>query len=176
MRIDALEPILSRIHQAGYSIEGQRDFESNEVYDSPDWSLRSARKLLRLREVDRSTVLTFKGPPEEGPHKSREELETTVASGGTLRAIFDRLGYEVKFRYEKYRSTYQKAGAPGHILVDETPIGYFLELEGEPAWIDATAIELGFTTADYVRDSYGTLYRQHCERLGIEPTHMVFSR
>jgi adenylate cyclase class 2 len=56
----------------------------------------------------------------------------------------------------------------------ETPIGVYLELEGAPRWIDATARRLGFKRADYITDSYGRLYFVWCEQRGVHPTHMVF--
>ena len=59
-------------------------------------------------------------------------------------------------------------------VLDETPIGTYLELEGPGAWIDATAAELGFAARDYILLSYGTLYRNHCREMGMEVGHMVF--
>ena len=46
--------------------------------------------------------------------------------------------------------------------MDETPIGVYLELEGEGAWIDKVALQMGFSPAEYILKSYGTLYREHC--------------
>ena len=62
--------------------------------------------------------------------------------------------------------------APRH----DTPIGYYLELEGSRRWIDKTAARLGFSHDDYITKSYGLLYREHCETRGIKPTHMLFKR
>jgi adenylate cyclase class 2 len=61
------------------------------------------------------------------------------------------------------------------VTVDETPVGWFLELEGEPAWIDRTAAELGFEEKQYLTESYGSLYLLHCKQRGIEPSDMVFA-
>jgi adenylate cyclase class 2 len=104
------------------------------------------------------------------------ELETGVSAAGALRLILSELGYEVKFRYEKFRACYARPGEPGHATVDETPIGSFIELEGPPEWIDSTAALLGFGPSAYIRESYGALYRAWCEQNGIPPTHMLFPR
>jgi adenylate cyclase class 2 len=61
-------------------------------------------------------------------------------------------------------------------MLDETPIGAFLELEGGPRWIDRTARALGFPRDGYITDSYGKLYLEHCQSKGVEATNMVFSR
>jgi hypothetical protein len=44
------------------------------------------------------------------------------------------------------------------VVVDETPIGAFLEIEGEVEAIHAAAAALGFGPADYIRDSYAALF------------------
>jgi hypothetical protein len=36
-------------------------------------------------------------------------------------------------------------------MLDETPAGVFLELEGPSRWIDRTARRLGFAESDYLR-------------------------
>lgn len=149
-----------------------RTFERNEVFDTPALLLRHERKLLRLREYGEDRILTYKGPPEAGPHKTREEIETTVGDAAALREMFDRLGYRVVFRYEKYRAEYEKDG--GLALVDETPIGVFVELEGDPDWIDSLAQRLGFLPEHYITESYGSLYLAWCKEQGVEPAHMEF--
>lgn len=146
------------------------------MLDQPDGSLRMDRCLLRMREFAGDSILTWKGPPQNGPHKRREEIETHVKDSVAFGKIMHRLGYLVTFRYEKYRTEYRKPGEDGLAVIDETPIGVYLELEGEPDWIDATAAQLGFTQKDYVLDSYGSLYLQYCQRKGIAPGNMVFER
>jgi len=53
---------------------------------------------------------------------------------------------------------FRRPGQPGKALVDETPVGNFLELEGPPDWIDRTARRLGFRPGDYSLASYRDLY------------------
>jgi adenylate cyclase class 2 len=60
-------------------------------------------------------------------------------------------------------------------MLDETPVGAFLELEGAPRWIDRTARSLGFRESDYITASYGALYRQFCDMKGVAPGNMVFA-
>ena len=62
------------------------------------------------------------------------------------------------------------------VMLDQTPIGDFLELEGAPRWIDRTARTLGFSSADYITASYGRLYLDYCVENGVEPGNMVFTK
>jgi adenylate cyclase class 2 len=142
----------------------------DQVFDRADGELRERRSLLRVRSVNGTATLTYKGPPVSStPYKSREELEATTTDVSPLFAILDRLGFELSFRYEKFRTVFAAPHEPGILALDETPIGVFLELEGPGDWIDATAQRLGWSHQDYVTLSYATLYREHREAYGGPP-------
>jgi len=170
-----LDGIRRRIHDAGFEVHKKRIHEMNTVFDTPGFDLRKSDKLLRLRQVGDQTILTYKGPPRPGKHKSREELELTVSDGNTFQEILAALGYAPAFRYEKFRTEYQQPAGHGVLTVDETPIGNFLELEGSPDWVDGNAKLLGFKPSDYITKSYGALYLAYSAEKGISPTDMVFS-
>ncbi len=85
------------------------------------------------------------------------------------------MGYRAVFRYEKYRTEYTKPRVPGKVLLDETPIGNYLEIEGSPRWIDRTARQLGFKSGDYITRSYGYLYLAYCRERRIAPKNMLFT-
>jgi adenylate cyclase, class 2 len=174
IRLADLPAIQQRLEQCGFVQSVPRLFEANTIYDRPDAELLNAGLLLRLRTVGDRCVVTWKGQKTEGRHKSRPELETEVGSCEILHGILTGIGFQPSFRYEKFRTEYQETPATGTVTVDETPIGLFLELEGEPDWIDATALRLGYSPADYVLDSYGKLYLAECEKRGVSPDHMVF--
>ena len=160
----------------GFQISKPRIFESNTVFDREDLSLKALRSVLRLRQAGSTSILTFKGSPQPGRHKVREELETIVGDAAVCQLILNRVGFQKKFAYEKYRTEFRRLRENGVATVDETPIGSFLELEGEPAWIDARAHALGFQESDYLTASYGRLYLEFCEASGVTPGDMVFRR
>lgn len=162
------------LERLGFAVEKPRVLERNELFDTADHRLRAARELLRVRTAGARHVLTYKGPPERGRHKSREEVEVEVGDGAELKKILEHLSFRPSFRYEKFRTEYRRAGEPGHVTLDETPIGVYFELEGDPHWIDAVAREMGFREESYVRDSYGTIYQRYREAHGGNPRAMVF--
>lgn len=163
------------LRKARFAVTTPRSFEANELFDFPGGLLRGSRKLLRLREFRGRSIVTFKGTPQPGPHKVREEIETEVADGAALRTVFDNLGLRKTFRYEKFRTEFARENEPGGVTLDETPIGVYLELEGSAEWIDKTAKELGFRPGDYITSSYGTLYLEYCQSKNLEPSDMTFS-
>jgi adenylate cyclase class 2 len=103
----------------------------------------------------------------------------TITDAPMLTKIFEGLGLRGWFRYEKYRTPYQLPGrlkwAKGLLIdFDETPIGTFVELEGPGPAIDQAALQLGFSTRDYVTKNYLVLYLDDCKGQNLPPSHMLF--
>ena len=162
------------LRRAGFRVRRKRLFESNIVYDTPDHALRRESRLLRLRQTGRQVLLTYKGTPLPGKHKVREEIELRLPEAAAFEQILDRLGMQPCFRYEKFRTEYSRPGEAGVATVDETPIGAYIELEGPPAWIDATATQLGYGESDYVTASYASLFPEFARSQPDPPADMVF--
>ena len=68
-----------------------RTLEVDQIYDRPDAELKLSRRLLRLRSRGERWTVTYKGPPSEGPHKSREEVEADVDDGVAFAHILSSL-------------------------------------------------------------------------------------
>jgi adenylate cyclase class 2 len=162
------------LHEAGFVVAQRRVFESNTVFDTAELSLRRSSCLLRIREAGGVVTVTYKGAPVAGKHKSREELEVKVDNAAAMTAIVERLGYRRVFLYEKYRTEFHQPRRAGVAMLDETPAGVYLELEGTPHWIDLTARRLGFQESDYITASYGRLYADWCAANGRAPGDMTF--
>ncbi len=171
-----------RLAQLGFQRVKARHFENNTLFDLPNHRLRRARCLLRLRFTGSESLLTYKGAPVQSrDYKVRREIETTVEDGHELREILLSLGMREVFCYQKYRTVYAPEGRRGaseapHVLLDETPIGNFLELEGPRRWIDQIARKLGYSRRDYITESYAALYLRKCQEEGMKPGNMVFPR
>ena len=118
---------------------------------------------------------TAGGRGEAGRHKARPEVETEVNDPAAAAKILEAVGFRPVFRYEKYRTEYDRSDAEGSLVLDETPIGVYIELEGDPHWIDSAAAELGFTESDYLTASYGKLYIDYCRAANKPAGDMVFS-
>ena len=163
-----------RLREAGFVVSRPRVFEANTVFDTPELSLRASSRLLRIRQAGRVATMTYKGVPATGKYKSREELELEVRNAAAMMSIMERLGYQRMFRYEKYRTEFRQPRRAGIAMLDETPVGVYLELEGTPHWIDLTARRLGFQESDYITASYGRVYLDWCAANGCKPGDMTF--
>jgi adenylate cyclase class 2 len=157
LRVADVAAARQALRALGARLARPRHFEDNVLFDDATGSLRARGSVLRLRRAGASCLLTFKGPREvTGGVKSREERETEVADADALDGILLRLGFRPVFRYQKYRESWTHLGQA--VEVDETPIGAFLEIEGDREGIVAVAGQLGYTAQDYVSDSYVGLF------------------
>ncbi len=133
-----------------------RRLQRDVILDTDTRDLFAAGTTLRVRADGERAFLTFKGPVAPGAVKAREEIETEAASADALLAICAALGFVPAFRYEKYREEFTLPGAM--IAVDDTPIGVFVEIEGDEAAIHVLATRLGFARNDYITASYRALF------------------
>lgn len=170
--VASIPPLEEALRQSGFQLKRERVFERNTIFDTVPPALRPNGCLLRLREAEGLFTVTFKGKATVAKHKSREETEFEVSDAEAAFTVFCQLGYRPTFVYEKYRTEY--TDGEGVVTLDETPIGSFAELEGPEAWIDETAVGLGFSSDHYITASYGALYLQWCEKTGVAPSHMKF--
>ncbi len=155
-RIENMHSLARKLRAAGFRVVTPRTHETNTLYDLPSEALRKRKQLLRIRKYGLEWTLTHKAGKKTGRHSSRKELETCVSDGKKMDLILRALGYTPSFRYEKFRAEW--TDGKGQVVVDETPIGNFCEIEGMPRWIDATAKKLAVSSSDYITQNYAGLF------------------
>jgi adenylate cyclase, class 2 len=148
--------LLRGLKKIGFRLRTSRTHEMNTLYDFPGQPLRKRGELLRLRKYGTKWTMTHKAKGRPGRHKSRPETEISVDDGKKAETILVYLGLQPIFRYEKFRAEWSDGA--GHLVIDETPIGTYAELEGPPRWIDRTAKRLGIAGADYITKTYAQLF------------------
>jgi adenylate cyclase class 2 len=89
-----------------------------------------------------------------------------------MHAILSALGFRPSFRYEKYRAEW--TDGTGHVVLDETPVGDFGEIEGPARWIDRTAKLVGIAGADYNTKSYAEVFFDWKRRTKSSANEMTF--
>jgi adenylate cyclase class 2 len=155
-----LAALRQKLLAAGAILAKPRIYERNIRLDTADNQLWQRQELLRLRQ-DTAVVVTFKGMPLKMAHseaKVREELEMRVDDFEMAAAIFQRLGFEPKQIYEKYRETYHFGDV--EVVLDEMPFGNFVEVEGEEVAIRQAAAVLGLDWRNRILANYLALMAQ----------------
>ena len=196
-----LARLQARLPLLGFQLDTPRTFEQNTLYDTPGRSLRLSKQILRLRRYGDLWTVTHKRQPSSSTsgdptrYKIRLETETRIEDGPALGAIFEHLGYAPVFRYEKFRTEWSQVistiegplfDSPDgpidipppnprcRLVIDETPIGDYAELEGPPTWIDKTLANLGVDPASCLTESYGRLFLAWKSRTGSAAENLTF--
>ena len=160
--VQELAVVRARLLAAGAVLKKARVFERNVRYDDSADSLLQRGSILRLRQ-DTKAKITYKGIPQnvdlsQSQAKVREELEIEVSDFETAHLLIQRIGYEQKQTYEKYRETFQLGGV--EIVLDEMPYGDFVELEGAEVEILAVALRLGLDWSRRIVTNYLGLFER----------------
>ncbi|HXC96347.1 MAG TPA: class IV adenylate cyclase [Edaphobacter sp.] len=177
------QTLQSQLPRLGFQLVTPRTYEHNALFDTAARDLRAKRQILRLREYGGIHTLTHKriddSSPESSRYKIRIETETTVSDPEALAEVFKQLGYLPAFIYEKYRTEYSiydaTTNTTPHLVLDETPIGTYVELEGPTQWIDRTLSTLGIDPATCLTDSYGKLFLDWKVRTGSPAENLTFA-
>ena len=158
------------------AVPGPLEEETNHLLDDAGGRLRAAGTALRVRRVGSEGTLTFKGPASvvRGV-KSRVELESAVSDPDAVLAVLLALGFSPWIRYEKRRTPWRFPDpALPLVVVDETPLGLFAEVEGEEAAVRELVAALGVPEGALLPGSYVMLWLEARAADPTLPRDMVF--
>ena len=174
-RLSSRLPFEARLDALGARCEGE-ERERNVLFDDDAGTLQARGCALRLRTTENGALLTFKGKAEFSKGvKSRLELESGVDEPDRIEALLAELGYAPRFVYEKRRTTWRfPDAARPFVVVDETPLGLFAEVEGTHEAVRALAAELGVAEGAFIPESYAALWMKAREADPGLPHDMVF--
>ena len=165
------------LRDQGASLRAAAHEEVNDLYDYPSddlsRSLSGSGRTVRLRTAAGKAILTYKGKARfQNGVKTREEREVEVSDGGEAEGILEGLGLSRRFRYEKRREEWSFEDCA--IALDETPIGNFVEVEGDPVSIRKVFVRLGLDFGEAIPYSYAELYQRRRKEQPELPPDMVW--
>src|SRR5262249_25074987 len=110
--------------------------EVDHYYNAPDRDFARTDEALRLRRIGDANMVTYKGPKQAGPAKTRTEIEVAVEAGAEAAEKFcqllTHLGYRAVAVVRKRRQCFhfdRGAFAMQACLDDVDKIGRFVEVE-----------------------------------------------
>lgn len=158
LRVPALAPLMPRLAALGFAENQPLQAEQSVLWDRGT-DLLERGCALRVRRYAGRAWLTYKGARQDHPDlKIRPEFETGVEDPEALEAILAALGYQPFLRMAKDRALWR---GPGLVAcLDQTPLGCFLELEGDEDRIRAAMAALGIGAEAIEPRSYPALYRE----------------
>src|SRR5262249_15879030 len=171
---ESLDAVRHRLREGNATAVTPQHFESNDLYDNAGGQIAASGSTLRLRQANDQALLTFKGPARfEGGVKRREERETIVADAAEMKTILSRLGFSRRFPYEKRPEEWRFEDCV--VALDETPIGNFVEIEGDPSSIRRAVARLELDSSEAIPYSYSKMYLLRRDKDPSLPSDMVFA-
>jgi adenylate cyclase class 2 len=172
--VESHRAVRASLQELGAVITHPAAREENALFDAGG-RLTDAGCVLRLRRYGNHHVLTFKGPARfDGPVKVRTEHELEIESTDAMRRVLEAVGFSVIIAYHKQRESWQLGDLS--VVLDHTPMGDYVEVEGPESELERTARSLGLEPSCAVQGSYVSLWREYRARhpeLDL-PEDMVF--
>ena len=168
-----LDAVRAKLRGQEAKLRAARYEEINDLYDDPERKLSGNGRTVRLRRAAGRSILTYKGPARfQGGVKTREEREVEVSDAREAEGILAGLGLSRRFRYEKRREDWDLEGCV--VALDETPIGNFIEVEGDPPAIRRAFVRLDLDFTEALLYSYSELYQRPRKEDPTLPPDMVW--
>lgn len=167
IKVESLDPVRQRLSALDARLVAE--LVQNDVYYlDTDKKLSKNRCGLRLRteitEAKTVWLLTFKGPPQKNPYKSRPEYETHVADAAAMRQILEGLGYHEYRTVAKTRAVWELDGCDV-CLDDVPPLGCFVEVEGaDEIIIKKVLTQLGLADQPHIAKGYAAMMAEVNEK------------
>ena len=178
MKAPDLAAVRKKLEAAGAQHVG-KVLETNSFFDTPQQSLRSADRGLRIRvAVDergqRRCTVTMKGPAQKGQFKNREEVEFAADDSAAVQRIFENLGYQPTLSFEKRRESWKLDNCK--IELDEVPhLGTYVEIEaGSEQAVDRLRHSLALEKLELVKTSYISMIARYVEEHQIKDRKITF--
>ena len=168
-----LNAIKKRLGKLGAKLFQPRTLEINYRYDTPDRTLSTESKVLRIRQ-DSKNWMTFKGPGESiDGIRIRQEIEFSISDFNNAHLFLQALGFQIFQSYEKYRTVYLLNKS--YIMLDELPFGTFVEIEStDLISIKDCANILGLNWEMNIDSGYLAIYKNLCKILGTNYGDLSF--
>ncbi len=141
-----------------------------------DYTKQNAFPRIR-NEEDGSISLTVKAKLKESSiFFKRIEIETAIDNAEKVIDMMPFFGFPKKISWEKKRHSFLMNGdADVCFFLDETPMGWFLEIEAEEAKIEEAIAKLELQEATIINRTYLGLWEDYKTEHSISSDDMMFS-
>lgn len=161
-RVPSVHEARKQLRTLDFQILVKMQNEKTVIWDKQG-SLKETDCVLRLRDYNKKTTLTFKQAKVKHPYlKIRPEAQTIVDDRQNTEQILIWLGFEPVMTMVKNREIWQRSELIA--CLDETPFGSFMELEGEPHAIKLAMETLCTDNSRIESRGYPSLFKAHAVR------------
>jgi adenylate cyclase class IV len=145
-----------------------------------DWTKQDVFPRVR-NELEGGATFTIKVKIKSAANFfERKEFETTIGSSEEIIGMMPYLGFPKKITWEKRRYAFTKDASSGAMemcfFLDETPMGWFLEIEAGENEIEEAITLLELTRSKRITKSYLGLWEDYKKEHDLRGEDMLFQR
>lgn len=132
----------------------------------------------RIRNEENGEItLTIKAKTKEtSEFFKRIELETTIGNTKEVIEMMPFLGFPKRISWEKRRYSFiNSPNAEIKFCLDETPMGWFLEIEGSEESIENAVSRLNLKKMEKINKPYLALWEEYKNKHSISEENMMFN-
>lgn len=147
------EEVVAKLLERGAKLILDSDL-IDTIFDTPDLALDTRGELLRIRQEDNESILTFKAAPTKIARiKSSKETELIISDSAAFQSILESLNMKPVRTLNKHRTSYRLDNVRfdfDKLLGENDFVPEYLEVETDNQDVLlATLSDLGFTKDDY---------------------------
>jgi adenylate cyclase class 2 len=178
IKVKSLETIAESLRALGACCQCQVIQRDAYLDTAEDALMKTDRGLRRRRQQDdegKKVFLTFKGPREKGPFKSRREIEVEAGDFAAMSELLSARGFCVKLTFEKRRRVWPLDDCC--VCLDQLPLlGDFVEVEGpDEQRINNVLIKLGLLDLEHIGQTYAVMMADKLSQLSIDKKEVFFN-
>lgn len=148
-------------------------FERTIRFDTEDKKLEKEGKFIRTRTGFKD-VITFKKKVESKEFKEREEIELEISDIERMNMILRNIGFSKSLIMEKYREKWNLNNT--EIVIDELPMGKFVEIEGDKDSIKEVAEYLMLDLNQKITVTYWEIWKDFSKENNIDDENIIFHK
>ncbi|MDO8590044.1 MAG: CYTH domain-containing protein [bacterium] len=171
----SIKDVIARIEQEFDCKKSDPFLQTTHQFFFEDHTKQKAFPRIR-NEENGSITLTVKAKLKEtSEFFKRIELETTITNAEKVIDMMPFFGFPKKISWEKKRHSFLMNGDTDVcFFLDETPMGWFLEIEAEESKIEEAITKLGLQEAQRINGAYLGLWEKYKKEHNISRDNMMF--
>jgi predicted adenylyl cyclase CyaB len=171
-KIESIEKLREKLKENGAQFRGKA-FQKTFRFDTHEKKLEKMNKFLRVRTGFKKT-LTLKEKIEDKNFKKRKETELEIEDPKKMTSILKKLGFTKILIMEKNREKwfFKKT----EIVIDELPMGKFIEIEGSEDSIEKVIKILNLDSKKRILGTYWDLWRDFKKKNNLKGEDIIFEK
>ena len=143
-----------------------------------DYSQQNVFPRIRNEEDGRVTLTVKVKLGDKSDFFKRIELETNITDTESVIQMMPFFGFPRKISWEKKRHSFlmYDVGSSVCFFLDETPMGWFLEIEAEEGKIEEAITKLGLQNTKRINRAYLGLWEDYKKENDISAENMMFKK